>query len=193
MPTAAQFQAALQDEANWPQVPSSIANVQAVRCQDERRQSDGSLPDGTSDDVIPVRNDQEMSVSGGEVENDHVMVQLQGEVDNLENRQDVSVNPRQRPITRRQTNRTASFKAALNYSPAYEASLARIGEMSIICQKCWDRKFQGETKGFCCSDGIIQLLSFQAPPTLFQELFEGETRKSNVFLRIYVVTITFFV
>ena len=54
--------------------------------------------------------------------------------------------------------------------------------MSIICQKCGARKFKGETKGFCCSDGIIQLPPFQAPPTLFQELYEGESRKSKAFL-----------
>ena len=66
---------------------------------------------------------------------------------------------------------------------AYEPHILPI---ELSCRHCHAKRFYRESKGFCCADGDISLISNDAPQTLF-DLFTSSSNESIEF-RKYIRT-----
>ena len=55
--------------------------------------------------------------------------------------------------------------------------------MSKVCNYCRAKKWDNEPPGVCCSNGKVQLATFQEPPQPLKNLLTGSTSDSKHFLQ----------
>ena len=77
------------------------------------------------------------------------------------------------------------FKAAFNYDAKNKYSSnpkVIIGNMSKICTFCSAKKFPGESKGLCCSNGkMSNIVPIQDPPNVLQHLLTNTSDDARHF------------
>ena len=56
-----------------------------------------------------------------------------------------------------------------------------IGPMDVRCDDCGARKFKGESDGFCCGSGKVQLSVFPRPPEELMELWTSQEPVPRLF------------
>ena len=85
------------------------------------------------------------------------------------------------PFTTRQWK-----KVAFHYDPKHDYAaeeVITIGSMSKVCNYCRAKKLDNEPPGVCCSNGKVQLATFQEPPQPLKNLLTGSTFDSKHFLQ----------
>ena len=85
------------------------------------------------------------------------------------------------PFTTRQWK-----QGAFHYDPKHDYAaeeVITIGSMSKVCNYCRAKKWDNEPPGVCCSNGKVQLATFQEPPQPLKNLLTGSTSDSKHFLQ----------
>ena len=85
------------------------------------------------------------------------------------------------PFTTRQWK-----QGAFHYDPKHDYAaeeVITIGSMSKVCNYCRAKKWDNEPPGVCCSNGKVQLATFQEPPQSLKNLLTGSTSDSKHFLQ----------
>ena len=85
------------------------------------------------------------------------------------------------PFTTRQWK-----QGAFHYDPKHDYAaeeVITIGSMSKVCNFCRAKKWDNEPPGVCCSNGKVQLATFQEPPQPLKNLLIGSTSDSKHFLQ----------
>ena len=85
------------------------------------------------------------------------------------------------PFTTRQWK-----QGAFHYDPKHDYAaeeVITIGSMSKVCNYCRAKKWDNEPAGVCCSNGKVQLATFQEPPQPLKNLLTGSTSDSKHFLQ----------
>ena len=85
------------------------------------------------------------------------------------------------PFTTRQRK-----QGAFHYDPKHNYAaeeVITIGSMSKVCNYCRAKKWDNEPPGVCCSNGKVQLATFQEPPQPLKNLLTGSTSDSKHFLQ----------
>uniref|UniRef100_UPI0035901195 uncharacterized protein n=1 Tax=Myxine glutinosa TaxID=7769 RepID=UPI0035901195 len=75
-----------------------------------------------------------------------------------------------------------SNSMAFTYDRGNPVNFANVGQMNDKCRHCAAMKFNGETKGVCCSDGKVILTPYPALPPFLNELISGTDATSRHFL-----------
>ena len=85
------------------------------------------------------------------------------------------------PFTTRQWK-----QGAFHYDPQHDYAaeeVITIGSMSKVCNYCRAKKWDNEPPGVCCSNGKVQLATFQESPQPLKNLLTGSTSDSKHFLQ----------
>ena len=78
------------------------------------------------------------------------------------------------------------IRGAFHYDPKHDYAaeeVITIGSMSKVCNYCRAKKWDNEPPGVCCSNGKVQLATFQEPPQPLKNLLTGSTSDSKHFLQ----------